>query len=74
MRRRKAYLLIELDSDETESILPPHLRGLLSRPLIEPITTREGPAPVAHWPGFEGTEEERRARRRQARLENAKES
>jgi hypothetical protein len=42
MKTRKAYLLLELDADEIVS-LPPHLRGLLQRPLIEPLQTRRPP-------------------------------
>ena len=64
MRKRKAYLVIELDNDEL-SILPLHLQGLVQRPLVDPLTTRE--APNEPWPGFE-TEPQRRAKQTRDRL------
>ena len=67
MRKRKAYLVLELDADETSNILPPHLRGMLSRPLVEPVQTRtEKPE---NW--FL-TEQQKRERRRQERIRKAK--
>ena len=62
MKKRKAYLLLELDSDEIVN-LPPHLRGLLSRPLIEPIQERR-----VHDKPWCPTEQQKRERRRQERI------
>jgi hypothetical protein len=61
MKPRKVFLVLELDADEVVS-LPPHLQGLLQRPLVDPIQTRE--APPANW--FP-TEEQKREKRRQQR-------
>ena len=46
MKRRKIFLMLELDADEVFS-LPPHLRGLLERPLVDPLQTRQGPVSEA---------------------------
>jgi hypothetical protein len=70
MRKRKAYLLIELDGDEVSSILPPHLQAILSRPLVDRLTTRDA-APVGTWPGCE-TEAQRRERRTHERMKRVR--
>ena len=66
--KRKAYLLIELDADET-AILPPHLRGMLSRPLVDPVHHQQPPAIQTRATWFP-TIEERRTQRRKARTAN----
>jgi hypothetical protein len=47
MAKRKVYLMIELDAEVTS--IPPHLRGLLSRPLVDPLTTRQSADEKAGW-------------------------
>jgi hypothetical protein len=64
--KRRVFLLLELDDDEQASVLPPHLQGLVSRPLIEPITTRK--QSTAWFP----TEEEKREQRRSKALAKRK--
>lgn len=66
MRKRKVFLMIELDADEVAAI-PPHLRGMLERPLVDPLTTRQTPA----GPWFP-TKEQERQKRRKAAAERAK--
>ena len=69
MRKRRAYLVVELDPDEIACILPPHLQGIVSRPLVAPVETREaGTSPGPWFP----TEPEKRAKRTREWLERGR--
>ncbi len=74
LKKRKVYLVIELDADEKSSILPPHLRGLVGRPLVDPLTTRRKPPtkrpPLDHW--FLTPEDERKQQRAAKRKQQEK--
>ena len=61
-KKRRVFLVVELDSDEIDNVLPPHLQGVVQRPLVDRIQTRT--APDAVW--FP-SEQMKRAERRKTR-------
>ena len=70
MRKHKVFLTIEIELDADEVVdLPPHLKSMLSRPLVEPIQTREAKASPGLW--FP-TEQQKRDKRTRERLERVR--
>ena len=61
-QKRKAYLLLEARRDEIAAILPPHLRGLLSRPSAEAVQQRK----TADWFAAQTASARREQRRKRA--------
>lgn len=68
-KKRKVFLMIELDADELACI-PPHLRGIVTRPLVVPTQTRG--ATSESWFQMSDEEKARRLEEQAARQKGEK--